>query len=483
MTVSASGVRIQGDDYQHLFAWQQVLRMLRPGQGVVAVEVEAPNAGNVDDVVVRRNGGADEYYQVKFSVDATHPIDHDWWIDRGTAATSPLEKFWASWKLLSTGGVKPRFALLTNRALDTTDPLLQLRDGRDGTLTPRAGQVKPKSDAGKRLDVWAGHLQAPLADVLEMLGHLQIRTEYGAHTTLLEAVSAAMWGAGLRFDEVAAAEGVSIVREWVATGVRRVDRAHLDAAITHRRLLAAPDVASVVIEGIDSWVGTQDASATYTTRWVERFEGTCADDRRRLKDPADWNGKLLPDLQKALTDVQRTRATHVRVNAWMRLAPWFAFGSVFSDRRNLVVTTQQRGVTWSTDVAPGACSVAVEEERLGDGAEVAVVLSVTRDIASAVKAYVVKDVPAVGRLLHVRVLPEPSPRAFPDAAAAMRWAITVRDAVSRHEAAASAPKLHLFQCGPAGAALFLGHIWNRVPSTLLYEDANPGYLPTIFLAR
>src|SRR5271167_2583619 len=48
--VSASGARIQGDDYQHLYAWWQALRLLTPRTDVTLIEVEAFSAGNVDDV-------------------------------------------------------------------------------------------------------------------------------------------------------------------------------------------------------------------------------------------------------------------------------------------------------------------------------------------------------------------------------------------------------------------------------------------------
>src|SRR6266508_4519852 len=49
---SASGARLAGDDYQHLVAWCWTLRALLPGRAIAAIEVEAPDAGNVDDVVL-----------------------------------------------------------------------------------------------------------------------------------------------------------------------------------------------------------------------------------------------------------------------------------------------------------------------------------------------------------------------------------------------------------------------------------------------
>ncbi len=68
--LSASGARIRGDDYQHLFAWIQVLRAIQVESGIVEVGIEDPEAGNADDVTVYMDGREREYYQVKSSVDA-----------------------------------------------------------------------------------------------------------------------------------------------------------------------------------------------------------------------------------------------------------------------------------------------------------------------------------------------------------------------------------------------------------------------------
>lgn len=44
---SPSGARIQGDDYQHLYAWWQALRLLTPRTDVTQIEVEALSAGKL----------------------------------------------------------------------------------------------------------------------------------------------------------------------------------------------------------------------------------------------------------------------------------------------------------------------------------------------------------------------------------------------------------------------------------------------------
>ncbi len=40
------------------------------------------------------------------------------------------------------------------------------------------------------------------------------------------------------------------------------------------------------------------------------------------------------------------------------------------------------------------------------------------------------------------------------------------------------PRIHLFIAGPAGGALVLGHQWNLLPPTVVYEHISHDYAPT-----
>ena len=39
----------------------------------------------------------------------------------------------------------------------------------------------------------------------------------------------------------------------------------------------------------------------------------------------------------------------------------------------------------------------------------------------------------------------------------------------------TATDIHIVLVGPAPFAFFLGHLWDRVPPTTIYEDLAPGY--------
>jgi SMODS-associated and fused to various effectors sensor domain len=68
-------------------------------------------------------------------------------------------------------------------------------------------------------------------------------------------------------------------------------------------------------------------------------------------------------------------------------------------------------------------------------------------------------------------------------AEARGYAQALLDAL-RSESSGGVPRLHLFQAGPLGLALLLGHVWNRLPETQVYDDlgSSRGYAPTFQLA-
>ncbi|XXT20423.1 SAVED domain-containing protein [Sorangium sp. So ce429] len=483
MSLSAAGAALQGHDYQHLFAWYHALRALNPAEDVTGIAVEAEGAGNVDDVVVRRRTAPDEHYQVKYSVDGRHPIDQAWWVTPATRnGKSPLQRFWDSWQLLTRDGQRPPMGLYTNRPLDVSDPVLALQDGRTGTLGPRLRGGRLSADAVRGLERWASHLGVAEAELLDMLDHLVLLTGQAGWMGLATSVSDRMAAVGLRGDALAVEQGVQAIHAWVTEGRREVDRQALVAEIARRGLRGEARQATVVVQGIDRdpWA----AGATVSLDWVDLFEGDHPRARRQLRDPRHWNARLLPELEAAERHVRALGFDRVLVRGHMRLPAWFAAGVAFGDTRNVRVACVQGGQRWGSDVdeAPGGFPVHVTSPvELGAENELAVGLSVTNDLSEDVLAYLRDSALPVGRFVAIAASPAPSRTAIPDAPGAMGWALAVRRLVRDQVRATGARRVHLFLSGPAGGALLLGHLWNRLPSTQLYEDLSPGYAPAFLI--
>jgi hypothetical protein len=96
---AASGARLLGDDVQHLVVWYHVLRTQRVDSTIAELAVEAAQAGNVDDLTLRRSEGPDEYWQIKASVDATSPLTEEWLFSRPKGRPSLLGRLYASCNL------------------------------------------------------------------------------------------------------------------------------------------------------------------------------------------------------------------------------------------------------------------------------------------------------------------------------------------------------------------------------------------------
>jgi hypothetical protein len=119
---------------------------------------------------------------------------------------------------------------------------------------------------------------------------------------------------------------------------------------------------------------------------------------------------------------------------------------------------------------------------LGD--DVAIAISVSADIVDDVRRYVETSALPIGKLINISPLDGPGQAAVADPSHAVGLSHALLDEIRRHTRE-SAGIVHLFLCAPNGIGVLLGHLWNRVPTTQLYEDANApsGYFPTFRFER
>lgn len=477
-TTSASGARIQGDDYQHLYAWWQALRLLTPRTDVTQIDVEALSAGNVDDVVVRRASGPDEYTQVKYSVDASKPVSSEWFTTRGSGAgsKSPLERFMASWHQLKSKGTLPDLLLFTNRVLDPTDPILMLRSGATGTLGQRLAAEGPRSAARRALAEWVKHTGVTELELMGLLLRMGLKTDQGSWSDLVTVASDRMGYAGLRAADTDVEVGIAVIRAMVKSGKRTLNCSELRAEIERRGLGGDKSYATLVVEAIDRapW---SDAGQVRLD-WVDLFAGDEPRARRQLRDPGNWNRRLRPDLADAAKALKATGNDRIMVRGYMRLAPWFMCGVELPDTRQHQVACKQRGQLWSSDIAPTAFKLADATVDLLQGPDLAVGLSVTNAITADVVSYCKQVNLPAARYVDFSPQGGVGPFSLPDAAAAVGWAHAAREGIRAAVRDSGARRVHLFISAPAGAALLLGHIWNRVGVTVVYEDLSPGYTST-----
>lgn len=469
-----------GFTYQELYGWYRVLELKSPSGKVRSVSIEDPTGGYFDDVVVRpapATEHAPEYLQVKFHVDVSDLYSSDSLMTETHGLL--LRKAWKTWLKLRDGARGLELHLISTWAWDPKDPIAPLiRDARltrafvEGTVVGGPAEVRA---------LWHEYLERPDdGNFKQFLASLRLRTGYPAQSELLGLVKERMEVRGLKHDEDAAWRGARAVREWMTDRRVEITESLLDEAIERLDLRDAEVEPSVAL-----WVHTvvkpAETGADYELDWRDLFEGPEDERGHRMRDPDDWNRRLLADIRTMAARINReTEARLLRVRGLSRLSPWFAVGFAFRETTGWVLETDQYGSLWRTSAVRSAINLPTTDEPLpGPATAVAVVVSITGDAAPAVKRYLTGAGDPVGRVIHVSV-DRPSRDAIASAGDLVAVADAVRNAVL---ALPERPEdVLLFYWGPAAGAVFIGHALNGVARRIrLFEEEFGTYLPSITL--
>lgn len=456
---SASGVRIAGDDYQWLHAWRSCLEALHENltgnavNPIVAVGVEEPDVGNGDDVVLHRTQPPNTYTQVKYAVDNRTAVNLEYLTTSGI-----LRKMYKTYAGLTAGGTPAEMRLITNRNADPNDILVTDRDGRNGRLVPRAAQGGPKSDRGKARAAWAAEAQTDEDHLLDLLAHLHFDIAYDLDR-LRRDVSLLMTASGLRSDPAAVALGVDWVSKQVIAGHRRLTLNGIQNAITSLQAGSPWTTISVATIAHD-YLADQ---AAVSIDWVDRMSGTTEWTRVEPAPPATWD-----DLATEIRAVPGRLGTNKRilVTGHMRQATGFLIGTELRRVKGYEVGVRQRDQLWTGEEPITSNVITHTQEDTTAGHGTAIIVNVAADGAAGTIDWIRESALSVSKILTITPTAGVGPKGVPDAAAANSLAIAIRDLARRHSRDGD---LHLFLIGPLGLAVLLGHHWNRLTTTHVYE--------------
>lgn len=466
---SATGVRIAGDRYQWLVAWLACVTVLydtatATHNPVIRVGVEVDGAGNLDDVVLYRRRPPHSYKQVKYAVDHTTPVSTDY-LTRPAASGGPsiLRKIADAWRQLAGTSEPVELAIVTNRAPDPADPLVSLRDARTRLLLPKAAEGGPQSARGKTRRTWsqaAGLTEPELLELLTVLDFDLVRDR----SHLEETARLTMLVTGLRGDADALAAGADWVAEQVVAGRRLLDREMIENGVKSRALRIGP--ASAVVSVATLSPDPLAAQARHALDWVDRFDGPDAYAKRRPKPPATWR-QLQADIEAIPSHLGAT--SQVAVTGSLRQATAFTVGAALRMVTNTDVAVVQRGALWASDALyPAPIEPEVTDYLIGQGSDIAIAIQIVTPIAGDVQEFLRDRQLRVDRLVLLGPSDGPRDNAIGSPEDACALAVGLRDAARR--AVRGCPRVHLFLAGPMGLSLLLGHRWNRVAPTIVYED-------------
>ena len=478
--LSASGARIRGDDYQHLFAWVQVLRAIQIESHIAEIGIEDPEAGNADDVTVYAEDGKREYFQVKSSVDAREAIGEEWLVNPSRAdGPSIIQGFHRLWAA-SGDRHRPKLTLVTNRLPAKGDPILSRRDGRDGTVTRGVALASPNSKTGLARKRLAEHLQVSEEEVLLFLEDLCFRLGK-TNDDWVEIAKPNMFAAGLRHDQDAVTRGIEIVRGWVTSGKRKLTRAELHEAVEPLKRPGDLPAASLLVQAIDR--DPMPETATIVLDWSNLFPGSEPRVRRQPLEEALWNDQFRPELHRAAQALRSQGYANILVRGYMRLPTWFAAGVELSRTAGFQVASFQGQAPWPSEGSLSEVAIEHIATDLGAGESLAIGIALAFDLSTDVLTYLDDQRIAINKYVCIRPANGVNNQAIRDPAEARGWAYKVRDSVRRLVQDNRARQIHLFLAGPHGAMLLLGHLWDRMPITRLYEDLGPneGYSPSYLI--
>ena len=481
MSLAPRAAAIRGDDYQHAIGWYWACQAL-DDPDIASVSIEDAAGGHFDDVVVRRRQGPDLYWQVKSSNYGSATIGEAWLLTPVTArGLSPLQHFHATWRELRETGKPFELTLITNRGYDPADAVLRLRDLKSEKIAITAlAAVGPRSPAGRERQRWADHIGVDAHELAQFLGSLCWRSG-AAESSWDQQARHLMRLAGLRADDDAITLGKALVRGWVTDGAGPVARDDIRRAVAVAGLLARSGTLVLAVHAIDRQPTATPANVEIDL--VDLYDGADPFSRVQLRDRADWNSKVGPAILGAARDLEAYATRRVHVTGSMRLPLWFAVGRALPDVRGWVLSLDQRTHEWSTDAAPEDIAARVlTETSIGSGHDLAVAISVTHDVTTDVARFVGEAGLPVGMLLALGPPSDPGDHAVTSAGWAVAWARSAREQARRAATALGATHAHLYLAAPAGLAMMLGHQWNLMPSTTIYEHLRPGYAPTITVA-
>ena len=204
----------------------------------------------------------------------SHPaelVDNDYLTTAPTTGKSLLQKFHASWKLLTRDDQPRIMAIVTNRAIDRNDPLLTLVDGRTHLLNPTARQAPLPSSAGRRITEWAEHLACERDELLNMLDAMWFKTGLNVSGER-DRAQTLMLASGLLGDSDALDPGVYMVTGWILDGRRVIGAADIAKEVKGMGLHADNPRAVLLVHAINRGPNPEDA--TVALDWVDLYEAT-----------------------------------------------------------------------------------------------------------------------------------------------------------------------------------------------------------------
>lgn len=480
--------------FQEGIFWLQAAKMLDKENKITSVTWEDDGVLGFDDVVVEyQEGILDEdsgvvvfkdFIQVKHHMDRSQMFSVNSFIDPafiGATSVSLLQKLQKQYSKQLSNGKAARYILVNTWGFDVSDVIGKLI-GVGGALRLDIlfDNTTDRSQMGKVRKLWREHLELNSEEELKtILKSLRIRTNYPDLHTITETLNPSLKLAGLLSFPVDKLQNkyYTIVPRLHGQKQNRFTPESLMEICKREGLLLPTDIDMPYKIGIRSFMrGAENLEK-------ETQEMLCLAhlyEERTIRDHKEWFETALPSISHFVAAVA-AKQKKIELTFHTHLSLAFATGYCLEPKLgksvSVLQTTQNTQMVWS----PLFKTVYNNDELFfwedfflrDDSKETAIAISLTHEIQEDVKAYVLSELPNVGRVFHAKVLPSPSYQALKDGdhVVALAQAVSFKIANSR-TIKERFGKVHVFLAGPVAFAFFLGQYSKSLGSLELYELAN-----------
>lgn len=475
-----SKTRLDGDDYQHLYSWYELIRLLEKDSPYDHGYVEHNGAGAADDVTLhpREGGAASRYVQVKYHVDFRKGYGFGTFLETPKPSERGLlRKLFDSWKKLKEVGPSEIW-LVSNWACD--DELGSVVCGNNWSLLQQFFDSGERSKLGKSRKAWKEALEASDEEFGDFIGSLRLRFSFGSHTDLEERCDDRMGFLGMKRGPGPRAHAIAAVRGWIKEGgeKKRISRATIEDAIARFDLAAPNTNAPIVSLFVHGWAKRAfDVWPTFELDWTSYFD-------RRERTIPDRNGWMLLEselhgVKEKLSSIQN--GTFIDFRGKVPLSCGVLLGATFPAVGGYTFRTEQPSgneiALWDSNDSPSLIEFDIKYEDGGSGDNVLVFLAITGDGRDDALAFYGKGQPQFSKVVYAEPNSGVGPRALSSAADAVALAVSGKNVLRQARSVAKAKTLHLVVFGPLSFALFLGQQLNSLGTVVTYErDSDGGYL-------
>ena len=490
--------RLEGDVFQGMFFWYQAATLLRQSPTTVRVAIEHDAACGVDDVAVFYNSAgvdangrrcAADFYQVKYHVDQADAYTSAALCDPAflRAKQSLLERFAHAYrKQLATPGEWFRLHLVSNWHWASEDALGPVIRESEGELPQRFFSCGPGADLGRIRESWRAHLMMTDVEFRDFAERLRFGVDHFGRRGFRQALNDRLLSVGLVGipEDKAQNPYDSLAQQFVMNGTHEFDAVKFRAMCAKEGLLAGPVPHGPPFVGIRSFMRFAERMEDECTRFVcvaRHFDG------RVIREPQLWP-VVKTEVQGFLADHKTFRAAEHRLLLDCHGSLAFLAGYELDRKSGARVFPVQKGVrpgAWTPSGERVAADWDASRIPLGGTvSDIAVAVSVTRDVMPAARAFV------DGRgdfafLIDARPVSGIGANSVLSADHAVALADALADVLREHRPSGRG-KIHLFTAAPNGLLYFLGQHRAALGHVQLYEfdfegELGGSYLPSISL--